>query len=106
MKILFDKCVPHPLKHDLTGHQVSTVREMGWNGIQNGALLTLAEGNFEVFLTVDRNMQYQQNLSGRSIAIIVCVGAGTRVKTLRPLMPKVIAALQTLQPGQVIIINP
>jgi uncharacterized protein DUF5615 len=65
MRILLDECMPQLLRRDIVGHEVSTVAEMGWAGIKNGKLLTLAEAHFDVLLTVDRGIEYQQNFSGR-----------------------------------------
>lgn len=71
MKILIDENLPRYLKRVLAGHDVSTVQEMGWSGIKNGELLKLAEPGFDLFLTADKNIRYQQNLTGRQLAIIV-----------------------------------
>lgn len=71
MKILIDENLPRYLKRVLAGHNVSTVQEMGWSGIKNGELLKLAEPIFDLFLTADKNIRYQQNLKGRQLAIIV-----------------------------------
>ena len=62
MKVLLDECVPRKLKRELTEHEVLTVTEYGWSGIKNGKLLTLAEAEFDVFLTIDQNLKYQQNV--------------------------------------------
>jgi predicted nuclease of predicted toxin-antitoxin system len=70
MKILIDESLPRYLKRILIGYGAKTVQEMGWAGVENGALLKLAEGDFEVFLTADKNIRYQQNLEGRKLAII------------------------------------
>jgi len=70
MKILIDESLPRYLKRLLTGHDAKTVQEMGWAVIENGALLELAENDFEVFLTADKNIRYQQNLKGRKLVII------------------------------------
>jgi predicted nuclease of predicted toxin-antitoxin system len=88
MKVLLDECLPRPLKHDLPEHEVATVGEMGWAGIKNGALLRLAETAFEVFITADQNLEYQQNLRSTLLAIVVLVAPDNRVATLRPLMPR------------------
>lgn len=61
MRVLLDECVPRALRQDLPGHDVKTVGEAGWAGVKNGALLRLAETAFDVLLTVDRNLEYQQN---------------------------------------------
>ncbi|MGH7952303.1 MAG: DUF5615 family PIN-like protein [Limisphaerales bacterium] len=70
MRILLDECVPRPLRKLLVGHEVSTAQEAGLGGIENGELLRRAEGRFELFITADKNLRYQQNLTGRKIAII------------------------------------
>ena len=62
MRILLDECIDRHLARSLTGHEVKTVPQMGWAAVKNGALLGLAEGQFDVFLTVDRNLSFQQNL--------------------------------------------
>ena len=70
MRILFDECVPWPLRSLLAGHECKTAQQMGWKSIKNGELLQLAEARFDLFLTSDQNLRYQQNLAGRRIAII------------------------------------
>ena len=71
MKILLDECVPIQVRNALAGHEVTTVQKMGWGGISNGDLLDQAEqAGFEVFIVADKNLRYQQNLSGRRIAIL------------------------------------
>jgi predicted nuclease of predicted toxin-antitoxin system len=73
VRILLDECLPRRLKRELPGHDVRTTPEMGWAGKRNGELLRLAEREFEVFLTVDRKLQRQQNLSAFNIAVIVMI---------------------------------
>jgi len=71
MRILLDECVPLQVCNALSGHEVSTAQKMGWGGKSNGDLLNTAEkSNFEVFIVADKNLRYQQNLSGRKIAIL------------------------------------
>ena len=70
MNVLLDECTPHVLKRLLTDFHVWTVQELGWAGITNGALIERAEGRFDVLVTSDQNLKYQQNLTGRQIAII------------------------------------
>src|SRR5690349_10632003 len=105
MNVLLDECLPRKLKYELPGNSVSTVPEMGWAGTKNGALLRLAETAFEVFITADQNVEYQQNLRSTILGIVVLVAPNNRFETLRPLMPKVIVALATIQPGDVIHIT-
>jgi predicted nuclease of predicted toxin-antitoxin system len=71
MRILIDECLDWRLCRYLPDHACSTVQQMGWSGESNGTLLSLAEAYFEVFVTGDRNLSFQQNLSGRKIAVIV-----------------------------------
>jgi hypothetical protein len=82
MKVLFDNNVPAPLRSRLAGHKVDTAQEMGWQELMNGELLAVAEASgFDVFLTGDKNLPYQQNLKDRTIALVVL--GTTRWKTLR-----------------------
>jgi len=84
---------------------VVTVPEQGWASIKNGALLRLAEPVFDIFITADQNLQYQQNLQSSQIGIIVLVARNTRLETLLSLMPKVQTMLQTIQSGDVVRIT-
>src|SRR4051812_9875053 len=102
MRILLDECVPRPLRNELPGHDVRTVRQMGWSGIQNGDLLRLAEEAFNVFLTVDRNLEYQQNLRSTKIALIVLVAKSNSYEDLRPLIPSVVQTLLDIKPGDLV----
>ena len=70
MRILLDEFMPEPMKQALGKHESQTVRDCGWGGIRNGELLDRAEGDFDLFITADQNLQYQQNLSGRRVAIL------------------------------------
>ena len=102
MHILLDECLPRKLKRALLGHHVATVPEQGWASIKNGALLRLAEPLFDVFITADQNLQYQQNLQSAQLGIVVLVASNTRLETLLPLIPNVQTTLQTIQPGDVV----
>ena len=105
MRILLDECIPRPFKNDLPGHEIMTVRQMGWASVDNGDLLQLAETAFDIFLTVDQSLQYQQNLRGYQIAVIVIVTKDIRLAALRPLAPLVLEALRTVQPGDLVRIE-
>lgn len=100
MRVLLDECVPRRLKRELPGHEVRTVTEHGWSGVKNGRLLALAEAEFDVFLTVDQNLKYQQNLTAFRIAVILLVAGNNRLKTLLPLMPEVREALDKIGAGE------
>ena len=102
MKVLLDECVPRKVKRELTDHEVLTVTEHGWSGVKNGDLLALAEAEFDVFITVDQNLKYQQNLKAFNIGIILLVVRNNRLKTLLPLMPEVKAALENIRAGDFI----
>ena len=101
MRLLLDECVPKRLKRELLGHETKTVQDMGWAGIKNGALLTLADGQFDALLTVDQGIEYQQNLSGLSISVVVMMAPSNDVDDLRPLLPGVEQALARIQPGKI-----
>jgi hypothetical protein len=99
VRVLLDECVNWRLGRDIIGHDVQTARQMGWTTIQNGALLTLASQHFDVFVTVDRNLSFPQNLSSFSIAVIVLEAKTNRLADLRPLVPKLLMAIETTHPG-------
>ncbi|HEX8148219.1 MAG TPA: DUF5615 family PIN-like protein [Pyrinomonadaceae bacterium] len=99
MKLLLDECIDRRLAKNLTGHDVTTVPQMGRAGIKNGALLTLAENEFDVFITVDRNLSFQQNLPKFNIAVLVLHASSNRLADLQPLAPEILAALPTLTKG-------
>jgi hypothetical protein len=101
MRVLLDECVPRALREELPGHEVTTVAEAGWAGIKNGTLLQLAAKRFDVLLTVDRSLEYQQNFSGLTIAVVVVDVPSNDVVVIRPLMPKVLEALPRARPGVV-----
>ena len=93
MRVLLDGCVPRALRAELSGHEVKTVAEAGWAGLKNGALLQLAATRFDVLLTVDRNLEYQQNFAGLTIAVIVIDVPSNDIAVVRPSMPAVLEAL-------------
>ncbi|MGC4002002.1 MAG: hypothetical protein QM811_02175 [Pirellulales bacterium] len=106
MLILLDECVPEPLRGYISGHEVRTIRAAGWSGKKNGELLNLmTAAGVHVFLTVDQNLGYQQNLTNLSIAIIVMKAITNRLNDLLPLVPAVENALDTIQEGQLVVIS-
>ncbi len=103
MHILLDECVPRPLRWEFVGHVVSTIRDMGWAGKKNGELLALMAGaGFEVLLTVDQNLRYQQNLAASGVAVVVLVATSNHLKQLVPLVSSALVALGSIQPGDVV----
>jgi hypothetical protein len=106
MRILLDECVPRPLRKEFPGHDVRTVREMGWAGKRNGELLRLmVAAGIEVFVTVDQNLRYQQNLQTAGMIVVILIAPTNRLADLSPLTPRVITALTTAQAGDVIEIR-
>ncbi len=87
MRVLLDECLPKKLKRELPGYTVITVPDQGWAGQKNGALLRLAQTEFDVFLTIDQNLTNQQNLSNIDLAIVVLSAQDNQLETLQPLMP-------------------
>ena len=104
MRVLIDECAPKALKEALAagGYDCVTVQEAGWSGKENGELLALAEAGFDVVVTIDRNLRYQQNFTGRRIALLVVRARSNRVEDLQPHFAACIEALRSLQPGAVI----
>jgi predicted nuclease of predicted toxin-antitoxin system len=93
MRILLDECLPKKLKREFKDHEVKTVPEMGWNGKKNGELVLLAESQFDIFITTDQNLQYQQNLKSRTISIFVLKARDSRYETLKLLAPTVLSKI-------------
>jgi predicted nuclease of predicted toxin-antitoxin system len=102
MRVLLDECVPRKLRRELPGHDVKTVAEMGWSGTKNNALLRLAAAQFDVLLTVDQGIPYQQNLPGLDLALVIVRAPNNDINDLRPKMPEVLRVLEVIQPGQVV----
>jgi hypothetical protein len=101
MRVLLDECVPRTLREQIPGHDVKTVAESGWAGVKNGELLRLAGEHFDVLLTVDRNLEYQQKFVGAVVAVIVMHAPSNDVAALEPLMERVLAAIPTAPRGKV-----
>ena len=83
------------------GHECRTVQEAGWAGKKNGELLSIVENDFDVLVTVDTNLQYQQNLTGRRIAIVIFQSASNRLDHLRGHFPACVLAIETIKPGEI-----
>lgn len=105
MRVLLDECVPKTLRRDLPGHEVRTVTEMGWAGTRNGPLLRHAAPEFDVFLTVDQGIEFQQSLVGLDLAVLVKAARTNDIDDLRPLMPGVLAALASAKSGDVVTVR-
>ena len=97
MRILFDHGTPAPLRRELTGHEVNTAFEMGWAQLNNGQLLKVAEEAFDLLITTDQNLRYQQNLSGRQLAILVL--PTTSWPKIQQHASQVVADVNSIKPG-------
>jgi hypothetical protein len=98
VKILLDECVPWPLRRELAGHDCQSVPRCGWAGITDGQLLALAEPRFDLFITTDQNLAYQQNLAGRTIAIIQL--STNKLRRVLAAADAIRAEVAAIQPGQ------
>lgn len=105
MRILLDECVPRGLKRELPDYETSTVPEMGWAGKSNGELLALAEGEFDVLLTADQSVPFQQNLRLGRISVVTLRAKSSDIDELRPLIPQLKLALSNLPKGIAITVG-
>lgn len=105
MRILLDECVDWRLAREIAGHEVKTARQMEWRAIRNGELLALASQEFDAFVTVDRNLAFQQNVSGLGLAVIVLRAKTNRLADLKPLVPALLLALDAAEPGAIISVE-
>ena len=104
MRTLFDKNAPYPLRRYLSPHFVQTAAELGWGLLENGDLLRAAEdAGFDVMVTADQNIRYQQNLAGRSIALVVL--GSNRWRYIRDHLASITAAVNAAQPGSYFFID-
>jgi hypothetical protein len=98
MRILLDEDLPRRLAALLVGHEVSTVQRSGWSGIKNGDLLERAAVGFDVFMTMDRNLEFQQNLAALPIAVLVAEAITNRMEHLAPMVPAILKELNHIPP--------
>ena len=103
MNILLDECTPHAVKKRLPHLSILTVQEMGWSGVKNGELLKLADQQFDVFITTDKNLRYQQNLARVKLAFLLL--PTNSVPVVIALLPQIEAALKTIQSGDFVEIS-
>jgi hypothetical protein len=106
VRVLLDEQLPRLLARELKGHYTRTVAQQGWGGRHNGELLRLAEdAGFEVFLTADQNLRFQQNLAKSRLGVILLIAGRTSLKVLLPLMQKTLTTLGRIRPGELIVID-
>ena len=101
MKLLLDECVDSRLAKEFSGVEVKTVFQLNWAGIKNGDLRILAAKDFDVFVTVDRNLSFQQNLPKFDVAVILLHAKTNTLQDLRALVPQIIAAASKAKKGEV-----
>ena len=105
MRLLLDECVTNYLIPEFVGHEVSTVDEAGFKGLKNGKLLEAATGRFDVLVTVDQNLRFQQNLEKYLISILVLRARRTSLPFLKPLMIQALRSLESIKPGEVVVVS-
>ncbi len=98
-RILLDECIDRRLAREIPGHTATTVPEAGWAGLSNGELLSQAQHSFDVFVTVDQNLSTQQDISKYNISVIVLRGQTSRLQDLLPLIPTLLQAIESAEPG-------
>ena len=100
MRVLLDENLPRAIAGALTGHQVTTVQAAGWAGMKNSELLRRADSRFDVLLTMDRSLRFQQNLNALRLSVLIVRAPSNRMVHLKPLVGSILQALGELQPGQ------
>jgi hypothetical protein len=98
MRILLDEDLPRRLCGLLLGHEATTLPRSGWAGVKNGKLLALAAGQFDVFLTMDQNLEYQQNMATLPIAVLVVGAVSNRMEHLTPMVPRILREINRISP--------
>jgi hypothetical protein len=99
-RVLLDENLPRGLVRELPSYAVSTVHDEGWRGIANGDLLKRAAQQFDVLVTADQNLQYQQNLEVAELGVVVLVALSTRLQDLKPLLPALVEAIEAVAAGE------
>ena len=102
MRVLLDENLPVALAAELLGHDVATVTGLGWQGIKNGELLQLAQVTFDILVTMDRNLEFQQNIGRLEMCVVLVLATSNRMVHLRPSVPALLEAINVGQPGQLI----
>ena len=106
VRVLLDNCVPRKLARHLVGHELATVIELGWAGFDDGLLLDSMAGQFDVLVTVDKSIPYQQAIGHRPIALVILRAKSNNIRDLLPLIPELLQQLATVTPGEVRTVTP
>ena len=102
MRVLLDENLPVDLAAELVGHDVATVSGLGWQGIKNGELLQRAQREFEVLVTMDRNLEFQQTISSLDLCVVLALASSNRMVHLRPIIPALLQAIETGRSGELL----
>ena len=105
MRVLLDENLPVNLAAELAGHEVGSVTGPGWQGIKNGELHYKAQSNFEVLVTMDRNLEFQQNIGRLEMCVVLVLATSNRMVHLRPSIPALLEAINVGQPGQLLTVG-
>ena len=105
MRVLLDGNLPRKLARLLLGHDARTIHQEGWSNLGNGALLDAAAGKYDIFLTLDQNLSYQQNLRDRPLAVVVLRARSNRLEHVEPLVPAILKAMSTAPKGQATVVG-
>lgn len=106
MKLLLDECTPKRLKRSFIGYEISTVDEAGFKGLKNGKLIQASvDAGFDVLITVDKNIEHQQNKAALPLAIIILAAQSNRLESLLPLVPKALEALANIKTGEIVKVS-
>jgi hypothetical protein len=103
MRVILDECLPRRLGLELSGHAVLTVPQAGMAGMANGELLGRIQGSFDAFITIDQNLAAQQTITNLSFGVIVLRAPSNKFDELKALVSQILAALPSLQPGQIVV---
>ncbi len=105
MRLLLDESVPWAFRHYMVGHEARTARYVGWDGKGNGELLALARDEYDVLITVDQSIPYQQNITEEDVAVVVLEAGTNDIEDLRPLVPQLLNRIPFLKRGEVVRIE-
>ena len=105
MRVLLDESIPVDFARDLTELDPQTVIGLGWAGLKNSALLRQAAGQFQVLVTMDKNLQFQQNLAAHAIGVVLIRAHSNRIDDLRPLVPQIREAVAASEPGKIRVVG-
>ena len=105
MKLLLDECVPRRVRRVFPGYEVFTIEQAGFKGLKNGTLIAAAAGVYDVLITVDKNVEHQQNKKDLPIAILILSAPTNRFDSLSPLVPRAIKALEAIKIGEIVRID-